>query len=113
MLNLILIWLLVILVHEWGHYITLVMLGHRPIIRIYPFVIQVGGNCFNALTLGEANICAMAGILSGLAFLLPFYSDWRSIAAYATLSSLDILAFIARVYYIKKLGIRSKVGDIE
>jgi hypothetical protein len=86
------IWLIVIIVHEWGHYLAFRYYKHKPKLRIrmYGLVITVGENV-TIKTLKQSVIILYWGVFAGLIpVVLFFHTTPINVLLYFLIAMVDV-----------------------
>lgn len=86
-----LIFLIVVIVHELGHYVGFRLFGHKPKIRFTWFGIVIGENCVMKLTPIQLYAVSFFGIIAGVPIVM---FDNILLLAYLISCSIDITNMI-------------------
>lgn len=84
------IFIIATIVHEFGHWIGFKLFKYSPNIKFHWYGISVGDNCFFALSVKEALITTLLGILFGYAIIGFAFTDPSYILIYLLVCAVDI-----------------------
>jgi hypothetical protein len=93
-MNIIIVWILIIIVHELGHYISFRSLGFKPNIEFKWWGISIGSKVIQELKPFDYYLVSISGILWGAVILQIFIPTANNWLLYTIISGYDLLGII-------------------
>ena len=111
-MNLWILFLIIIILHEAGHYFAYRYYKYNPKFHLEWYGISIGREVYKTIPINQMMIIAIAGILSGL-FLA--FLDIKLLIIYLISCSIDISHLVIYTYfYFKNIDLKTvTIADIE